>query len=82
MYQLEYYWRYKTTHPIHQKMHRMIESVLVSRAEKKTYSYPRLELINYLDKCWSISNPMARLSLRLIGYMSQFVERKANDNLD
>ncbi len=81
LHELEYYWRYNSTHPIHHKMHRMIESVQVRRSEK-TYKYHRLELINYLDKCWSISNPMGRLSARLIGYISQLVERKDITNLD
>ena len=81
LHELEYYWRYNSTHPIHKQMHRMIELVLVRRGEK-TYKDHRLESINYLDKCWSLSNPMGRLSARLIGYMSQFVERKDIPNLN
>ena len=81
LHELEYYWRYNSTHPLHHQIHRIIESTLVRRGEK-LYKYHRPELINYLDKCWAISNPMGRLSARLLGYISQFVERKDIAHLD
>ena len=81
LHQLEHYWRYNSTHPIHQKMHRMIEIVLIKRGEKICKKH-RIQIINYLDKCWSISNPMGRLSAMLIGYISHFVERKNIASLD
>ena len=81
LHDLEYYWRYNSRHPIHQQMHRIIEYELVRRGEKD-YKDKRSQLINYLDKCFSISNPLGRLSARLIGYMSQFVERKDIDIID
>ncbi len=72
LHELEYYWRYNSTHSIHQQMYRMIEIELVRRGPK-FYKYQRFDIINYLDRCWSISNPMGRLSARIIGYISQFV---------
>ena len=79
--ELEYYWRYNSTHPIHQQIHGIIEMTLVKRGEK-TFHQKRIEIINYLDKCWSISNPMGRFSASLIGYISQFVESKNIANHD
>ena len=64
--------KYNTTHPIHQQIHRVIQIILVKRMQKN-YKPNRLQMINYLDKCWLISNPIGRFSARLIGYMSKFV---------
>ena len=81
LHELEYYLRFKNTYPIRQSMQRITELVLMKRGEKP-YNQNRLEVINYLNKCWAISNPLGRLSARIIGYISKFVDMKSISNLN
>ena len=81
LHQLDLYWRNNSTHPIHEEMHSLIEIILITRGEN-TCQDQKLKLINYLDKCWSISNPMGRICARIIGYIGQFVRTKRSLNLN
>ena len=81
LHELDYYWRNNSTHPIDIQMHRMIKMVLSNRS-RKSFHNKRSELIKHLEKSLSLSNSMGRLSARIIGYMSQFVELKTSDTFD
>ena len=72
---LEYDLRYNNTYPIYNEMHRIVEMVLVKRG-KHNFNDQRIEEINYLDKCLSLSNPFGRFSARLIGYICKFIDKK------
>ena len=56
LHELEYYWRYNCTQPTHHQIYRIVEMILINRGEK-TFQHKRIEQINYLNKCLSISNP-------------------------
>ena len=58
----------------------MVEIVLMDRGIK-TARILKNEQINYLDKCLSISNPMGRLSARIIGYLSKFIKEEKINNI-
>ena len=72
--ELEYFLRYNNKCTTYKQMHRIVEMILIKRSE---YSFLNLrdEQINYLDKCFSLSNPFGRFSARLIGYISNFTNK-------
>ncbi len=74
LYELEYYLRYNNKSLIYIKMHRIVQIILIDRGEK-TLNYQRIEKIDYLNTCLSISNPMGRLSARIIGYICKFIKQ-------
>ena len=83
LHALDEYWSNNSSHPTHQQIHRMIESVLIQRGEK-TLKQERLKLINNLEKSFLISNPMGRISANILGFITKILffknQIKANQN--
>ena len=75
LHELEYYLRYNNTYPIYNQMHVIVEMLLITRGNHN-FLHQRIEEINYLDKCLSLSNPFGRFSARLIGYICKFIDKK------
>ena len=78
--QLEYDLRYNNTAPIYNQMHEIVEMLLITRGNHN-FLHQRIEEINYLDKCLSLSNPFGRFSARLIGYICKFIDKKKISSL-
>ena len=72
LHALDEYWSKHSSHPTHQQIHEMIESVLIQRGEK-TLKQERLNLINNLEKSFLISNPMGRFSANIIGLITKIL---------
>ena len=72
LHALDEYWSNNSSHPTHQQIHGMIESVLIQRGEK-TLKQERLKLINNLEKSFLISNPMGRFSANIIGLITKIL---------
>ena len=70
LHALDEYWSNNSSHPTHQQIHEMIESVLIERGEK-TLKQERLNIINNLEKSFLISNPMGRFSANIIGLITR-----------
>ena len=77
LHELEYFLRYNNTYPIYDQMHEIVEILLLKRGEHN-FIHQRIEEINYLEKCLSLSNPFGRFSARLIGYICKFIDKKKN----
>ena len=75
LHALDEYWSKNSSHPTHQKIHEMIETVLIQRGEK-TLKQERINLINNLEKSFQISNPMGRLSANIIGLITKLLFSK------
>ena len=75
LHELESYLRYNNTYPLYNQMHEIVEILLIKRGEYNFLSQ-RIEKINYLDRCFSLSNPFGRFSARLIGYIFKFINKK------
>ena len=75
LHELEYYLRDNNTYPIYNQMHEIVEMLLITRGNHN-FLHQRIEEINYLDKCLSLSNPFGRFSARLIGYICKFIDKK------
>ena len=75
LHELEYYLRDNNTYPIYNQMHEIVEMLLITRGDLN-FLHQRIEEINYLDKCLSLSNPFGRFSARLIGYICKFIDKK------
>ena len=69
---LDKYWSNNSSHPLHNQLHQMIEIVLIKRGEL-TLKQKRSELINSLERSFSISNPMGRFSANLIGLANKLL---------
>ncbi len=80
LHELEYYLRYNYNYSIHNQMHQIVKILLMTRDENN-FLHQRSEAINYLDKCWSLSNPFGRFSARLIGYVCKFIDKEKITNL-
>ena len=72
LHALDEYWSNNISHPTHQKIHKIIESILIKRGEK-TLKHERLDLIKKLEKSFSISNPMGRFSANIIGLVTKLL---------
>ena len=72
LHALDEYWSKNSSHPTHQKIHEMIETVLIERGEK-TLKQERINLINNLEKSFKISNPMGRLSASIIALITKIL---------
>tara|TARA_B100000700_G_scaffold302335_1_gene372581 strand:- start:42 stop:353 length:312 start_codon:yes stop_codon:yes gene_type:complete len=70
LHALDVYWSKNSSHPTHEQIHKIIESVLIQRGEK-TLKQERLNLINNLEKSFSISNPIGRLSANIISFITK-----------
>ncbi len=75
LHALDEYWSKNTSHPTHEQIHEMIESLLIQRGEK-TLKNKRLHLISNLEKSFLISNPMGRLSANIIGCVTKMLLSK------
>ena len=72
LHALDEYWSKNSSHPTHQQIHRMIESVLIKRGEK-TLKQERIKIIKNLEKSFIISNPLGRLSANIIGLITKIL---------
>ena len=72
LHALDEYWSNNSSNSTHQKIHEMIESLLIQRGEK-TLKQQRLKLINDLEKSFLISNPMGRFSANIIGLTTKIL---------
>ena len=81
LHALDEYWSHNCSHPTHQQIHGMIESVLIQRGEK-TLKQERLKIINNLEKSFLISNPMGRISANILGFVTKilFFQKKVKTN--
>ena len=75
LHDLDEYWSKNSSHPTHQKIHEMIESILIQRGEK-TLRQERIHLLKSLEKSFQISNPMGRLSANIIGLITRVLSSK------
>ena len=77
LHALDEYWSNHNSHPTHQQIHEMIENVLIQRGEV-TLKQEQLNIISNLEKSFSISNPMGRLSANIIGFITKILISKAS----
>ena len=77
LHALDRYWSINNSHPMHEKMHKIIEDILNTRGEK-TIKQSRLDLVRNFERSLSISTPMGRLSANIISFISFFVTSKPN----
>ena len=72
LHALDEYWSNNRSHPTHQKIHEIIEHILIQRGEN-TLKKERLNQIKNLEKSFLISNPMGRLSANIIGLITKII---------
>ena len=72
LHALDEYWSRNSSHPTHQRIHEMIENVLIQRGEK-TLKQERVNIMNNLEKSFQISNPMGRFSANIIGLITKIL---------
>ena len=72
LHALDKYWSKNCSHPIHQQIHEIIESILIQRGEQ-TMKEERLNLLKNLEKSFLISNPMGRFSANIIGLITKLL---------
>ena len=72
LHALDEYLSKNSSHPTHQKIHEMIENILIQRGEK-TLKQERINLLKSLEKSFQISNPMGRLSANIIGLITKIL---------
>tara|TARA_Y100001968_G_scaffold249240_1_gene233955 strand:- start:1657 stop:1980 length:324 start_codon:yes stop_codon:yes gene_type:complete len=72
LHDLDKYWSNNSSHPTHQKIHEIIESILIQRGES-TLKQERLNIIRSLEKSFLISNPMGRFSANIIGIITKIL---------
>ena len=75
LHALDQYWSNNSSHPMHQQIHEIIESILKKRGEK-TIRQSRLDLVKNLERSLSISTPIGRLSANIISFISKFAISK------
>ena len=72
LHALDEYWSNNSSHPTHQKIHKIIEILLIQRGEK-TLKQERLSLIKSLERSFLISNPIGRFSANIIGLITKIL---------
>ena len=72
LHALDEYWSNNRSHPTHQKIHEIIEHILIQRGEN-TLKKERINQIMKLEKSFLISNPMGRLSASIIGFITKII---------
>ena len=72
LHALDEYWSNNSSHHTHQKIHEIIEHILIQRGEN-TLKKERLNQIMNLEKSFLISNPMGRLSANIIGLITKII---------
>ncbi len=75
LHALDEYWSTNNSHPTHQQIHEIIESLLIQRGEK-TLKQEKLLLISKLERSFLISNPMGRFSANIIGIITKILISK------
>jgi len=75
LHALDEYWSNNSSHPTHQQIHEIIESLLIQRGEK-TLKQERLCIIRKLERSFLISNPMGRFSANIIGLITKILISK------
>ena len=75
LHALDEYWSNHSSHPIHKQIHKIIEIILIQRGEK-TMRQERLYLIRKLERSFLLSNPMGRLSAKIIGLITKILISK------
>ena len=69
---LDEYWSNNSSHPIHQKIHEIIETLLIERGEDPL-KRKRLLLIKTLERSYAISNPVGRFSANIISLITKLL---------
>ena len=72
LHALDEYWSNNSSHPTHQKIHEIIENILIKRGEK-TLKQKKIYLIKKLERSFLISNPMGRFSANIIGLTTKIL---------
>ena len=72
LHALDEYWSNHSSHPTHQKIHEIIENILIKRGEK-TLKQKKIYLIKKLERSFLISNPMGRFSANIIGFITKIL---------
>ena len=80
LHKLECYLRYNNTCSMHNQMHKIVEMLLIKRGEYN-FLHQRIEEVNYLDRCFSLSNPFGRFSARLISNFYKHIYKQKITNI-
>tara|TARA_B100000700_G_C14895184_1_gene784660 strand:+ start:876 stop:1187 length:312 start_codon:yes stop_codon:yes gene_type:complete len=72
LHDLDEYWSKNSSHPTHQQIHEIIESLLIQRGEK-TLKQERQCQIRKIERSFLISNPMGRFSANIIGLTTKIL---------
>ena len=75
LHALDEYWSNNSSNPTHQRIHEIIESLLIQRGEK-TIKQKKLYLISKLERSFLISNPMGRFGANIIGLITKVLITK------
>tara|TARA_B100000945_G_scaffold16886_1_gene12522 strand:+ start:272 stop:583 length:312 start_codon:yes stop_codon:yes gene_type:complete len=75
LHALDEYWSNNNSNPSHQKIHEIIEYILIQRGEK-TLKQQKIYIIKKLERCFLISNPMGRFSANIIGLITKLLVSK------
>ena len=75
LHDLDKYLSNNCYHPNHQKIHKKIESLLIQNGEK-TMKQEKIYIIKKLERSFSISNPIGRLSANIIGVITKLLISK------
>ena len=78
---LDEYWSNNSSHPIHQQIHEIIETLLILRGEEPL-NQQRLVLIKTLERSYALSNPMGRFSANIISLITKFFISKKIDKIN
>ena len=77
LHALDAYWNKNSSHPTHQRIHELIELILIKRGEK-TLKQERINHIKSLEKSLKISNSLGRLSANILGFANKILLSKFN----
>ena len=74
---LDEYWSNNKSHPIHQQIHEIIQTLIIQRGER-TFKQKRLFLLRNLERSYAISNPMGRFSANFISLLTKVLISNKN----
>ena len=74
---LDEYWSNNNSHPKHQQIHEVIQTLIIQRGEK-TFKQKRLLLLRNLERSYAISNPMGRFSANFISLITKVLISNKN----
>ena len=69
---LDEYWSNNSSNPMHQKIHEIIQTLIIQRGEK-TLKQKWLILLRNLERSYVVSNPMGRFSANIIGLITKLL---------